>query len=385
MPSLQTSDVSKDALQRLATFEAPQGSRVLSLYLNLDPAANLAARENRRSAVNSLLDEAHRVVEGQEGLDHDAHKSLRADVDRIREELDANLDDDWARGAHALALFVCGPADLLEVLKLPRAVDSRVRIADRPSIEPLAEAGTADPWAVLLLDGDDARLLEGRGDRLAETHHLSDDHDGRTSRGGMAARRYERSVGMEELEFLRGAAGMLADADRDGRFTRIFVGTQSHRYPEFERLLPEPVKEKIAARFDAGADWESPQSIRDKVEPLLQVDQTHREREALDRVENPDTGVRGIANVLRPLYERRVGALLLEPGVEHPGVVCPRCRWAEAEERGTCPVDGETMQPHPNLVEWAVEVAVEQDADVLPLRHHDDLAEHDGVGVALRF
>src|SRR3954469_7561571 len=133
MPSLQTSDVSRDALQRLATFEAPQGSRVLSLYLNLDPAANLAAPENRRSAVNSLLDEAHRAVEGEDGLEHDAHKALRADVARARDELAANLDDDWAEGAHALALFVCGPADLFEVIKLPRAIDARVRIADRPS------------------------------------------------------------------------------------------------------------------------------------------------------------------------------------------------------------------------------------------------------------
>ncbi len=43
------------------------------------------------------------------------------------------------------------------------------------------------------------------------------------------------------------------------------------------------------------------------------------------------------------------------------------------------------MTEHPNLVEWAVELAVEQNATVLPLRHHNDLAEHDGIGAALRF
>jgi hypothetical protein len=56
-----------------------------------------------------------------------------------------------------------------------------------------------------------------------------------------------------------------------------------------------------------------------------------------------------------------------------------------AEERGTCPVDGEAMQEHPNLVEWAVEMAVEQDAQVMAMRHHDDLADHDGIAAALRF
>lgn len=56
-----------------------------------------------------------------------------------------------------------------------------------------------------------------------------------------------------------------------------------------------------------------------------------------------------------------------------------------AEERGTCPVDGETRQEHPNLFEWAVEPAVEQGAEVLALRHHDDRADHDGIAAVLRF
>src|SRR5688500_3372738 len=223
MPSMQTSDVSQERLQRLATLEAPGGARILSLYLNLDPAANLAAPANRQSAVNSLLDEAARAVEGREDLDHDAHMALREDVTRAREALDANLDDGWAEGAHALALFVCGPADLFEVVRLPRPVDSRVFIADRPAIEPLAEVGPAERWAVLLLDGNDARLLEGRGDRLEEIETDTSDHGGRTSKGGMSAQRYERSVGMEENEFIRVAAELLRTADGKKPFKRILV------------------------------------------------------------------------------------------------------------------------------------------------------------------
>jgi peptide subunit release factor 1 (eRF1) len=333
--------------------------------------------------VNSLLDEAARAVEGEEGLGHDAHMALREDVNRAREELEANLDDGWAEGAHALALFLCGPADLFEVLRLPRPVDSRVTIAERPAIEPLTEVGPAQHWAVLLLDGNDARLLEGFGDRLEETQSESSDHGGRTRRGGMSAQRYERSVGMEENEFLRNVAQMLEQADRDRTYKHIFVGTTERHFSAFTGALSEPLRGRITGRFDAGADWESPTDVRQRLEPLLQVEETHREREALDAV--GAHGVRGIVDVLPALYERRVRTLLLEPGLEHPGVVCPRCRWALAEERGTCPVDGETMVEDPNLVEWAVEVAVEQDADVLPVRRHDDLSDHDGVAAALRF
>jgi peptide chain release factor subunit 1 len=384
MPSMQTSDVTQDRLQRLAAAQAPEGSRVLSLYLNLDPQANLAAPANRRSAVNSLLDEAHRAVEGEEDLTHDGHVALREDVNRAREELEANLDDNWAEGAHALALFLCSPADLFEVLRLPRPLDNRVLIADRPSIEPLAsEIGTAERWAVLLLDGDDARLLEALGDRLEETETTSGDLRGRTQTGGMSAQRYERSVGMEVNEFLREVAAMLRAADEREPFKRIAVGTTERLYAELAEHLAEPLKERVIGRFDAGADWESVTDVRAKVDPLLQRHETYREKAAIDKAFAG--GVRGIVDVLPALYERRVETLLLEPGLEHPGVVCPRCRWAMAEERGSCPVDGETMVPHPNLFEWAVELAVEQDASVLPMRHHDDLSDHDGIAAALRF
>ncbi|CAA9534831.1 MAG: hypothetical protein AVDCRST_MAG85-4002 [uncultured Solirubrobacteraceae bacterium] len=380
---MQTSDVSPERLQRLATFEAPAGGRVLSLYLNLDPAANLAAPVNRQTAVNSLLDEAGRAVEGEEELDHDTHMALREDVSRTRDALDENLDDGWAEGAHALALFVCGPADLFEVVRLPRPVDNRVFIADRPSIEPLAEIGVADRWAVLLVDGDDARLLEGRGDRLEEAATISDDHGGRSSAGGMSAQRYERHVGMEEKQFAKGAAELLRAADERNRYERILIGTSDRYYTLLLSHLSQELRDRVIGRFDAGADWQSPQAIREKVEPLLQMDETHRERAALDAV--GASGVRGLADTLPALYERRVATLLLEPGVERPGVVCPRCRWASADEARTCPVDGEAMREHPNLIEWAVEVAIEQRAEVMSLRRHNDLAEHDGIAAALRF
>ena len=152
-------------------------------------------------------------------------------------------------------------------------------------------------------------------------------------------------------------------------------------FSQFSGVLPQHVAERVLGRFDVDADGASPQEVRERVEPLLQREETHRERDAL--AGRPNT--RGLADTLPALYERRVQTLLLEPGLEHPGAVCPKCRWAVAEEGGTCPVDGTPLDPHPNLVEWAVEFAVEGDADVIVLRHHNDLADSDGIGAALRF
>jgi hypothetical protein len=384
MASMQTSEVTHERLQQLAAMAAPRDCCVLSLYLNLDPRDGLGAGPGRRTAVTSLLDEAAREVDGVDGLSHEAHMALREDVGRAREYLEGGERDGWAEGAQGLALFLCGPADLLEVVRLPRPVAQRVLISDRPSIEPLAEIGTAQHWAVLVLDGDNARLLEGLGDRLEEAKAIEDERVSATGgKGGWSSQRFSRSLHKEEVEHLRNAAEMLVECDRKRHYRQIFVGTTSVLFSELERHLDQQTRQRIFGRFEAGADWESPADIYARVEPLLEEHRIREEREALEHL--PLMGVRGLRDTLQALYERRVRILLLEPGVEHPGFVCPRCRWAEPEGRETCPVDGEAMRPHPNLAEWAVESAVEQVAEIVVVRHHDELRETEGIAAVRRF
>jgi peptide subunit release factor 1 (eRF1) len=382
--SMQTSDVTHERLQRLAALDAPADCRVLSLYLNLDPRDGLGTGPGRRTAVTSLLDEAERSIEGVDGLSHKAHMALREDVGRAREFLEGGERDGWAEGAQGLALFLCGPADVFEVVRLPRPVAQRVLISDRPSIEPLAEVGTAEQWAVLVLDGDNARLLEGIGDRLEEAKAIEDERvSARGGKGGWSSQRFSRSLHKEEVEHVRNAAEMLVDCDRRRRYRRIYVGTTSVLFSELERHVDQQTRQRIVGRFDAGADWESPADIYARVQPLLEQDEIREEREALEHL--PLAGVRGFRDTLQALYERRVRILLLAPAVERPGVVCPRCRWAEPEGRATCPVDGVEMRPHPNLAEWAVESAVEQVAEIVIVRHHDELRETEGIAAVRRF
>src|SRR3954471_21389415 len=97
-------DVDPVRLRRLAAFK-PSGSRVLSIYLDLDPT-EFATGEGRSSEITSALDAAARMID-EAGLDHDARVAARADVERVRETLDEDGLD--AKGAQALALFACGP------------------------------------------------------------------------------------------------------------------------------------------------------------------------------------------------------------------------------------------------------------------------------------
>src|ERR671916_2092793 len=97
--------ITRDRLRRLAEVK-PEHGRVLSVFLNLDPA-EFATPAARSTAITSVMTEAaHRVAEA-EGLDHDEREALRADVERVRETLTSG--DIAHNGTRAVAVYACGP------------------------------------------------------------------------------------------------------------------------------------------------------------------------------------------------------------------------------------------------------------------------------------
>src|SRR3954469_12813313 len=99
-------------LRELAAVHPEQG-RVLSFFLILDPA-QFATPAARSSAITSVITAAAHKVEETEGLSHDELMGLRDDVDRVRDVLLGS--DIAANGTRAVAVYACGPEDLLEVI-----------------------------------------------------------------------------------------------------------------------------------------------------------------------------------------------------------------------------------------------------------------------------
>ncbi|HEX2233976.1 MAG TPA: hypothetical protein VHG69_11510, partial [Thermoleophilaceae bacterium] len=75
-----------------------------------------------------------------------------------------------------------------------------------------------------------------------------------------------------------------------------------------------------------------------------------------------------------------------EEGFGAPGTLCRRCGWLGPHGESRCPADGTRLQARDDIAEPAVELALQQSAEVLPLRRRaDDLRELGGIGVLLRF
>src|SRR3954468_20069161 len=224
--------ITQARLRALAAVHPDEG-RVLSVFLNLDPT-EFATPSARSSAVTSVMTAAAHKVESKEGLTHAEREALREDVERVRDVL---LSDLAANGTRAVAVYACGPADLLEVIRLRRPVANKVVLDRTPCVEPLVLHGTDEQWLVVLTNRRAARLFVGPGDALEETDRFVDDVHSQHERGGWSQANYQRSVEKAVNARLGTAADIALSVFKKRGLDRVLVGAPDELLSEYKGKL----------------------------------------------------------------------------------------------------------------------------------------------------
>jgi peptide chain release factor subunit 1 len=382
-------DITTDRLRELAETRSTLG-KVLSIYINLDPR-EFATPPARATEISSVLDEASRTLRDLEGLTHDERTALEADVERVRKSLTNGVD---LEGARALAVFASQPADLFEILKLPRPVEHQVAIADHPCVEPLARIGTGELWWLVLVDRKHARLLAGTVDGLVEVWRHEDDvlariDSAKQDQDGRSESRYERGVEKEVDNHLRGVAEELRRRLRGVRLAGILVGGRRDLAGHFESLIHADVKRFLKGRVDVDVWNTGADDVLRSARPVLDELTARRDQELLEKVASGlGTGraVKGLGNVLNAVHERRIDTLVVQEGFTAMGTRCPQCGWLGVSAGGQCPADGTMTEVVDNIVEMAVGRAFGQDARVRYLASDEPtLEQHGSIAALLRF
>jgi peptide chain release factor subunit 1 len=384
---MQINELRETRLRELARIR-PDDARVLSVFINLDPS-EFAAPPARATEISSVIDDAARRIRDADGLSHNAKKALEEDVKRA----DSFLRDFSPKGAHGLALFACGPADLFEAIRLPRPIETRAVIGDTPFVEPLVHSVAAhDSWLVVLVNRQIGRILRGDGEHLEELEPVEDEVHGQHSQGGWSQARYQRSVDEDVQDHLKKVADAVFLHFKRQPFQHVLLGGPAETLADFEGKLHPYVTEKLAGRIDVDVENTPPDGVRDAARPKIEELGRKAEREALDLVrEGVSKGSRGAAGldaVLAALNERRVEKLLLDPAFSASGCSCPQCGSVYSDNGGKCPADGTELDCRDDVIENAVHLALEQSAGVLVVRdeeHGNELRSHGGIAAVLRF
>ena len=100
------------------------------------------------------------------------------------------------------------------------------------------------------------------------------------------------------------------------------------------------------------------------------------ERETFDRfrAEQGTDGraAEGLEPVLAALVEQKVETLLLREGANAPGSKCVTCGWLGPAGPAHCPVDETALDTVDNILEPAIQAAIQQSATVHVVRERDD-------------
>ncbi len=339
---------------------------VISLYLDLDPQRFVRAPA-RASEVTSLLDEAGRSVEAEEGLDHADKIGLREDVARLREYL--NSEEPPFQGAHGLAVFCSGRDDLFEVVQMLRPVPGQIVIGPTPYVEPLVAGAEERRWCVALISSADAHIFTGIPDRLAE-------HE----RGARGDTEHHVRLVVEQLERLW----------QQERFEHLAIGGPPEVVASLEALLGGDLRARMTGgRVAVDVATATEQQVRDAVAGLVEQADDERQREALDRLESclatAERAAGGPGPTIDALNERRVETLLYQAGLDRAGGRCAQCGLLSVETSGPCPVDGTALARVEPLREAALESALEQDADIVIVQRYPELGPLEGMAALLRF
>jgi len=118
-----------------------------------------------------------------------------------------------------------------------------------------------------------------------------------------------------------------------------------------------------------------------------QVERDHEKRLAEDLVRKVEAGsraVRGVSATLEALTQGAAETLLVEEGFETPGFVCFSCHFASLDE-GTCPHCHQPLEPCPDIVDEAIELALRKNCQIEHVRGSTALHDAGCMGAILRF
>jgi hypothetical protein len=379
---MQVTAPDRDELRRLAEVRLDRPI-VLSLYLDLDPA-QFATPPARATAIRSLLDEAERRLRERDGLEHQDRTDLQASLQRAAALLEHDLPTD---GAQSVAVFASNSASLFEVLALPRPVPSRVAIGRSPLVGPLARLERRERWCVALVSRRDARIFRGSPESLREVEQIHDVVFGQHDQGGWSQARYQRGIEKEKDDHLKHTAEALMKHFKRQPFQRLILGGPREVVADFESKLHGYLAARLAGRIEVDVDTATSDKVLEKTQPLFEAIEEEREAAALDRLGEGGRAALNLEEVLPALNERRVECLLLDERFSAPGTTCPECGWLGPGGERTCPVDGRELEQLDDLTEAAIELTLQQSAEILAVRRRrEELQERaGGVAALLRF
>ena len=357
--------LSRAFVRELAGVRGP--GPVVSLYLDVD-----GSRYVRPADYEAAFERM-----AKEQAEHRGDVPKR--IEQVRSWVKAGFDRSRVRGVAAFS-----GVGVWETIELPVRVRSQLVVNDTPHVAQLeAVLDNHERIGVLVADRQHARVFVLELGELLDRTELFDQLP-RHEEGGDAAQDLHAAAVQHHLK--RAAQAAFA-AYQEQRYEHLVLCVPEELDGEVRHDLHSYLQQRVAARLTLPATA-SEAEIRSAVAEVEQQIERERKAEVVHRLRvahaSGNAGLAGLEAVLPALGERRVGTLLVSAGYEAPGWRCPAC--AQLAAKGPrCPTCEARMAKVDDVVEEAIEEALNQDCRVEMCEGNADLDVLGRIGALLRF
>ena len=401
----------KAVLERLSHFR-PEGFYTTTLYLRLFPEDR---QNNKYLAVyKDLVKKKEKDLENL-NLERNVKESIKGDIKKIQDFLS---DPKNLYGCRGIAIFSCSRLGLFEYVKLPYVYRNRLAFSPDPLVREIAaideEFGRV---AVLLIDRKHIRYflmdITGIVEKLDFLEPLSTRahrfHSGGAllkgaegtfqyrmpARGaapnvvqhGVGEWRFHTRLKEEWHRILKLASDALFEEWKRIHFDKLIVGGFIEEgLKEIENFLHPYVKEKLVGYIEITPEEATEQEVWEKSLNLLWEKDREQEEEVIKELNELigwGLAVNGTSKVLEMLAIGNVRTLILPEDFEKPGYLCPKSHLAFLKPE--CPLPDEKPIPVSDVVDEALEEALDQKATVEVIVDKKLQKKVDGLAAFLRF
>jgi peptide chain release factor subunit 1 len=357
-------------LQELAELESKEAP-ILSLYLNMDP--HRRSKEEQKLNLRRLLTWA-----AQQGASH-------ADIERA----ERFFDHEYGRQGRGVVCFSCQIQGFWRDYALLVPIQDFVFVGSRPYITPLSDVWDAyDRFGVIMVDREGARVFIYHLGALEDSAGTFGAEVKRHKQGGWAAQKLQRYEDQEAKQNLKDAAEWADAYLREHKATRVVLSGSEGNLAQFRELLPRELQEKVVGQINVDMTA-SPAQVWDRAFDVTIAAQRQAETDLLDQVitvaHKGGTGALGLEDTLAAMQQGRVFHLLVDREFHQPGYQCSACQATVTQPLGACPYCGGVLIETADIVNLAVQKAVDAGLKVSVLDHNSQTADIGGIAAVLRY
>ena len=370
----------REDLTRLNSIRG-EGELHTSVFLNVNPVTNPKG-EYFVTFRNLVKPEIEKLSNAEQKIVKEDAKKIETYIKSSKTEV-----------KKALAIISSSQSDLWEVYHLAVPIKNHVVIDKTPYLKPLT--GILDQYqsyAVALVDREHARLFNIRlGEITEHTELFTPDIPRKHKKGGWYGRdenRFRRHIDVHVHFHLRDVVRHLEGLLSRGEASHLIIGGSEESVNLFSKMLSQPIAAKTAGTFIADMHVGNDEILEKSMHVISGVEKTIEDglvNELVTRASKNGTAAIGLDDVLAQIQKGNIHHLIYIEGRRSSGFKCPSCNFLTIQDLKTCPYCKTALENIEHLIDYAIQRAIDQGAEISAITENRKLAEAGNIGALLRY